>query len=254
MIITSLSEYQDVIAETTWNHNQEAIGFSRVYYIQGGEAYYQDADVALRFKKGYIYFLPVGKNYMLWQNPKDPINHIFFHITTYPKITRLIEIKVEDDSFLENSLLLLKKEIRNSNFELILKLIDLIVSIANNENFINIDSGAVPKKIREKIDMSIGREFNLEALIKEIHYSKNYIINIFKKVYSITPMQYYLKRRMETALLMLREGIPHNVISEKLKFSSPANFSLAFKKYYGLSPTAYLDILKIDKNWTKTED
>ena len=39
MVVSSVSEYQDVEAEISWGFTQKPTDFTRLYYIQGGELF-----------------------------------------------------------------------------------------------------------------------------------------------------------------------------------------------------------------------
>jgi len=51
MIVTSVLEYEDVISYKNWDIKQDPCDFNRVYYIQGGTAFYDDAN------NNFIYYL-----------------------------------------------------------------------------------------------------------------------------------------------------------------------------------------------------
>ena len=52
-------------------------------------------------------------------------------------------------------------------------------------------------------------------------------------------MRYFLDLKLEHAAKMLKEGYTVNFIAKRLKLSSSAHLSMAFKKKYGVSPLKY---------------
>lgn len=74
-------------------------------------------------------------------------------------------------------------------------------------------------------------------------YTYSHISKAFQKVYGITPRAYLLSKKMDYACRLLREGAKLEEIAEILGYSSPFNFSRAFKNHKGLSPNAYREKL-----------
>ena len=87
------------------------------------------------------------------------------------------------------------------------------------------------------IDTNIYEIKHLSELSEYANYSYNYLSNLYKTATGDTLVNYYRKRRMETAHRLLEEGgASITEIAELLNYSSVYTFSRAFKDYYGLSP------------------
>lgn len=71
-------------------------------------------------------------------------------------------------------------------------------------------------------------------------YSYHYLCARFKSVYGTTPGAYLFSRRMDHAARLLAEGKSVSAVSLSLGYSSPYNFSRAFKKHTGKPPSAYI--------------
>ena len=70
--------------------------------------------------------------------------------------------------------------------------------------------------------------------------SKFHFLRIFKEITGTSPVEYKNNIRMEHALEFLEDGTtPVGEIAAQVGFSSAAYFCDAFKKKYGISPTAY---------------
>lgn len=241
MFVTSIAEYGDVVVNKQWGMNEQSFEYSHFYYVQGGETYYRDNSVYLKMKPGYLYIFPINKKISTRYTPGHPLDHLYCHIMTTPKIESLVEIEVVPDTFLSDALLLLKKNIRNPDRMLIQKLVDLIVNIVFEENELLTDQVSV--RIKREIDEHPDTDWTLDLLAETLHYSKAHIIRTFRRDYHITPMQYFINRRLEESLNLLRSGVSVTDVTCRLHFSSSAAFSASFKSRYGLSPTAYLKYL-----------
>lgn len=68
-------------------------------------------------------------------------------------------------------------------------------------------------------------------------YSYHYICKLFKETYGTSPHAYLLSKRMDHAARLLSEGKSVSSVSAALGYSSPYNFSRAFKKHTGKAPS-----------------
>lgn len=242
VIVTSISEYQNVTAYHDWNPvNSAKTHFSRLYYIRGGDAHYTDGSTSFRFQPGHLYLLPSYKAYRLSHNPDDPLRHLYCHITTSPPITSVVDVEVEAGSLLHQAISLLKNNIASDDSHIIIKMVDLIVAlmfqaVSGTEAYIS-DSA---HRIKSYIDQNYREPITLDSIAARLHFSKQHIIRLFKKTYNLSPIKFLSQLRLEAALHYLRAGDTVNNIADQLHYSTPANFSMAFKKYYGLAPTDYL--------------
>eukprot|EP01012_Entosiphon_sulcatum_P061251 TRINITY_DN86682_c0_g1_i1.p1 TRINITY_DN86682_c0_g1~~TRINITY_DN86682_c0_g1_i1.p1 ORF type:complete len:275 (+),score=12.35 TRINITY_DN86682_c0_g1_i1:128-952(+) len=59
----------------------------------------------------------------------------------------------------------------------------------------------------------------------------------FKKISSLSPQKWLIKRRLEAAYIMLKEGKTVQEVYVTVGFKNPSHFSTAFRKEYGFPPT-----------------
>lgn len=69
-----------------WVYRDVCVGFSRLYYVIGGEAYYEEEGKVVRLRKNHLYLTPVRRNFTLYENAEDKLLHTYAHITTVPAI------------------------------------------------------------------------------------------------------------------------------------------------------------------------
>ncbi len=83
-------------------------------------------------------------------------------------------------------------------------------------------------------------ELSLEKICKEFHYSKNYIINIFKKEFGVTPVKYINDLRLNRAKYLLEVTSDSlESISLKSGFNDYSHFYKLFCRENGLSPSIW---------------
>ena len=82
-------------------------------------------------------------------------------------------------------------------------------------------------------------EFSMEELA---HYTGRSLATFkrdFKKVSDLTPEKWLIHKRLEVAYSMMKEGKKRIVdVCAKVGFKNQSHFSAAFKKQYGVAPTA----------------
>lgn len=98
--------------------------------------------------------------------------------------------------------------------------------------------------IKKYIDTRFLEICSLEDLSRHFGYTYSHISKLFKKAYGVTPSDYLLEKKMEYACTLLKEGAKLEEIMVALGYSTTFNFSRAFKKRLGLSPSAYRKQLK----------
>lgn len=99
---------------------------------------------------------------------------------------------------------------------------------------------AVVQKLHKLLDAHLEKKINFALISREIAYSQAYIVRLFKQHMGVTPHEYILRRRLETAQLLLKHStLSIKEIAERLVFSDQYHFSNYFKKRLGTSPSQF---------------
>jgi AraC-like DNA-binding protein len=89
------------------------------------------------------------------------------------------------------------------------------------------------------IDKEIYSNITLSDICKRFFMGKSQVCKIFGIHIGKGPIEYYNERKMAEAKKLLREDKTVSYVSDVLGYSSIHNFSRAFKKYAGISPSEY---------------
>lgn len=91
----------------------------------------------------------------------------------------------------------------------------------------------------------ISGNVTIENLMKYSGLNRMGVNRIFKQNYAVSPIQYFIRLKIELAKKYIRED-NYNIsqVSELLGYSSVHYFSLQFKKTTGMSPTEYSTSIK----------
>lgn len=94
--------------------------------------------------------------------------------------------------------------------------------------------------ILEYIHSHLGQPFSLDDMHQHFFLSKAQLIRIFRSRYHVTPMQYTIMKRIETAMYLLENsGLSIKAIAEMLAFSDSKHFTKTFVRQAGITPSQY---------------
>lgn len=98
----------------------------------------------------------------------------------------------------------------------------------------------IVQEMQKILDAHLEKKIDFAVINKEIAYSQAYMVRLFKKHMEVTPHEYILRRRIETAQLLLKHStLSIKEIAERLVFSDQYHFSNYFKKCLGVSPSKF---------------
>ncbi len=124
----------------------------------------------------------------------------------------------------------------------------LLINIMRNETesessdavFLQMDEGEVTTRVIAYMKSHLGEKLTIEEICENVHYNKSYIFRIFKRETGKTPMDYFVRLKVERAKQLLREGnLNIAQIAENLAFDTANYFSKTFKKIAGTTPASY---------------
>lgn len=97
-------------------------------------------------------------------------------------------------------------------------------------------------RVRDLIDRAYAGPLDIPALARSAHVSEAHFSRSFRAAFGETPHQYLLSRRMERAKALLRGGdMSVTEVCLAVGFVSLGSFSTQFRRFVGISPTAYRD-------------
>jgi len=235
MIVQNVFHANESYTHKDWVYKDISVGFSRLYYVLDGEAYYEEGGKKISLKKGHLYITPANVICTLYDNPSNQLLHTYSHIVTVPSVTELIEVKVEEGSVLFDAVALWRRHIHTEKWEKLIPVVQLILSSIESLE----TNDTVAERAKHYIDCKTDFSFSMEEISRALGYSREHLTRSFFSSYGLTPKEYFNQRRMNTALVLLAESLKLHEIAEALGYSSAYSLSKAFKKHFGLSPEKY---------------
>jgi AraC-like DNA-binding protein len=93
---------------------------------------------------------------------------------------------------------------------------------------------------REIIDHQFAQLSGPGQLARSLYISREYLRQLFRKRFGVSPLEYLLRRRIDAACQMLRfSDLPVGTIGLRCGFESPYYFSRMFKKLTGQPPSTW---------------
>jgi len=96
------------------------------------------------------------------------------------------------------------------------------------------------RQIKLYLEHHADRRVDLEELAGTYHIDRSYVVRCFRDAFHMPPIRYHLICRINRAKTMLLcTNLPLASIAEQTGFSSPQDFSRAFRRIMGVGPSVY---------------
>lgn len=125
-------------------------------------------------------------------------------------------------------------------------LIELIKRFGNkksNEEKIGCEHRAV-KKLCNYIQENYAQPISLSELAEYVHFSRYYLLHIFRDEIGMPPHTYLENFRIRQAQQLLSEGEPLIQVAHQVGFGSQSHFTQRFKQIIGITPGEYTKQVK----------
>ncbi|MEM9470764.1 MAG: AraC family transcriptional regulator, partial [Pseudomonadota bacterium] len=94
------------------------------------------------------------------------------------------------------------------------------------------------RKVQAYIDGALTEPINLQDVAIELGMSVSKLQRVFKQAFGITVISYLRRQRLLLAYQLLRyDGQSISQVASTVQYKSNSNFSIAFKRELGVSPT-----------------
>ena len=227
-------------------------------YICKGTGTVQVDHVRFAASKGDVYILPAGTDHYYYSDDRDPWEKVWFNIrgsfvgSTMKAYNlenlyhiRSLNLRPLFEDFISHAY-----EAKNASPDPLrfdtcavdfLKVVQGIASAPNLQEK-HLSTSKV-QQFKYRLDTMTDFTQSFDELIGDYFYTKSHLIRTFKAEYGITPYNYLLERKLNTAKLLLNNtAISITEIAQRLGFANCHYFSAFFTKRTGLSPREFRKI------------
>ena len=122
---------------------------------------------------------------------------------------------------------------------IITKILASIVSCVTGKTEHVTSQDSIANEARLFIDVNFCSIASVNEVASYVGHPYNSVLKEFKNFYHISLHSYLLNKKMEYAKELLSGGMKSSAVAEKLNYTSPYNFSRAFKSHFGVYPSFY---------------
>ncbi|OGV50623.1 MAG: hypothetical protein A2017_06885 [Lentisphaerae bacterium GWF2_44_16] len=238
----------------SWNFRNINSPFARFYYLEYGEGEVEHSGKVFKLRPGYAYFLPSREPLHLSCSSEHGQYYIHFNaeilngIDIFQFLHPAHQVKVKDNEYIKKLLKnLLEKYYKTETSDILESqgIMRILVSLFFSEITETQSSQKIAAVVRFKkalhyIEEHFTEDITLTQLADLMHLQPTYFSNLFCSYFSIPPMQYITRKRIEKAQnLLISSEYSVNEIAARTGYEDVFYFSRLFRKYSGSSPKHY---------------
>ena len=223
--------------------------FCTVEFVRDGAGFLEIDGKKFHVRKNGVYFLTPGSTHTYWPDRNEPWYKLFFvtggemtpqllkaykmesvyHIPDCPELKKYFEAM---DALQYNSV----QSNRQASVVFHQFLQEAAMLVYGVKSKLPEEIG----KLKLALDNAVEDNFRLEKFAAGVGISEAHLIRQFRSHFQMTPYDYLMTRKMETAQrLLLYSTLSVKDIAAKLGFSDAYYFSNYFKRKNGMSPRLY---------------
>jgi len=235
-----------------WNYGYLLDPFSRLYYIESGEAVVRLRDGEFILKPLHLYIIPAYVEHQAHCAKRVVINWLHFNVTLFGGLSLFdylqcdYEIKLKQPYNYRSLLKRLRRAFRSdkpgAGFEwrgLLMQCLGPVIDAAKARESVRHEFLRF-REVLEYIDAHLGEPLKVPVLASMAHLAPTSFSRLFASVFGIPPARYVLRKRLETAQRILWETDKTlAAIATELGFADAFHLSKVFKRVIGISPKEF---------------
>ncbi len=211
----------------------------RLYYVNGGSAYFRMGKREEKLKKGYFYLFPSSLPFLIRQDTDDRLDHLYFDFIMSPPVVSKepLSFEAKSDFLTESFVPLLKGAVKSyacsdntDKKEILTALLESFLTVFLSKVTVNENCGEDILKTVEYIERHYDENISIKEIAKSIYLSEDYFIRKFKKVMGMTPYAYLSGLRLSVATSLMEENLSLTEAAAKVGYQHPSSLCHALKR------------------------
>lgn len=223
-----------------------------IEYVISGKGYLEIDGKLSEVNTGDIYIIRPEVSCKYWADKNQPFKKIWVNLFSDMFVSILHKLELDKKNvYHQNSpeiyelfCTLLNKaekdhELPTIHFELSVIIYEILTKLSSTRN-IQFGENSIAHRACFKINSLLYSNVKIKEIAEDLFISENHLIEEFKKVYEVTPLQYLNAKRIEIIKNLLENtDMSISDISRQLHFNNEHYFSTFFKSKTGMTPTQY---------------
>lgn len=93
---------------------------------------------------------------------------------------------------------------------------------------------------KEYLSQNLDKRVSLADVAKKVNVSQFHFLRMFKKQMGVSPHQFRIQVRIQTAKNLLQKGLPPVEVALETGFNDQSHFTNTFKRYADVTPRNYI--------------
>lgn len=242
------------VCEINWGEQDCVYAYNKLYYFIEGEATLILNGDVFTPEPEELFLIPANTPHTYYHNADKPVLKYWSHFNlildqekklNYHKET--VRCKIPKDQIIPLFEALIETEMSNHPLDVLsekialLEILKIFLTQVDLTKILPTQSNEFSNIINAYIRENLHSGISINKLANLVHLHPNYFIKVFKKHFSVTPMEYVNAMRLQLAskLLTYESAKSIQTIANEAGFNDYRYFSRIFKKKYGVSPSQY---------------
>ncbi len=206
-----------------------------IHYVQGGEGRLFAPEGKYKIKDGQLFLIRPNEVNTYTADKNNPWEYIWVEFGgEAAKLLDNVQKRVVDcdgEPFIRLLKLMRRADFREEHAISSIFMILTFFFEAGHQNLVS--------KIKNYISSNYMQEIHIDALAKNLGYSRQHIARLFKSEMGISVKEYLTQTRLENARKFLKEGFSVKETAYLCGYNDTFNFSKAYKAMFKISPSMH---------------
>ena len=242
-----------------WGETDCIYGYHKFYYFLKGEGTIIIQGSEYHPRPGELFLIPANTRHSYYHNRQNPVYKYWCHFDLMlNEGQKLIYSKDTVSCLLPREIVipvfekLVNLDISSNPLDTLtekaalLELLKLFLEHVELKSILPESADDFVSRVNAYILQNICSNITLRQLADTVHLHPNYFIQVFKKHFSVSPIEHVNAVRLEMAAQLFNSEPDKSIgeVAYKIGFNDYRYFSRLFKRKYGISPSAYKGTLK----------